>query len=220
MEKFGEYRKWHLVSKYGIPIMRNIINPRDIPDPQKSKEALGWLSRGLEEALLDFLSQASGSKFQLRAAVYEFTHKETLQALADAVERGVDVKVIRHCKGVHHPKVKRNNIIRDEHGKVVTEWIPDTTTAEATKAIENIGKPNSLERQRLTDIDMETKISFYLGFQSLEHAHTWHRDTFIERRHSSALMHNKFIILVENGIPKQVWTGSTNFTDGGIYGQR
>ncbi|KAL7488234.1 hypothetical protein ACHAW6_013829 [Cyclotella cf. meneghiniana] len=220
MQKFGEYRKWHLVSKYGIPIMRNIINPRNIPPPEKSKEALGWLSRGLEEALLEFLSQASGSKFQLRAAVYEFTHKETLQALADAVERGVDVKVIRHCKGVHHPTVKRNNIVRDEHGKVVTEWIPDTTTAEATKAIEQIGKPNSLERLRLTVTDYPNRnISFYLGFQSLEHAHTWHRDTFIERRHSSALMHNKFIILLENGIPKQVWTGSTNFTDGGIYGQ-
>ncbi|KAL3795471.1 hypothetical protein HJC23_000829 [Cyclotella cryptica] len=194
-EKFGEYRKWHLVSKYGIPIMRNIINPRDIPSPEKSKEALEWLSRGLEEALLEFLSQATGSKFQLRAAVYEFTHKETLQALADAVERGVNVKIIRHCKGVNHPKVKRKTIVHDEHGKVVTEWIPDTTTAEATKAIQQI------------------------GFESLEFAHTWHRDTFIERRHSSALMHNKFIILLENGTPTQVWTGSTNFTDGGIYGQ-
>jgi phosphatidylserine/phosphatidylglycerophosphate/cardiolipin synthase-like enzyme len=32
-------------------------------------------------------------------------------------------------------------------------------------------------------------------------------------------MHNKFIILVEDGTPTQVLTGSTNFTDGGIYGQ-
>ena len=34
----------------------------------------------------------------------------------------------------------------------------------------------------------------------------------------SAISHNKFIILLENGKPVQVWTGSTNMTDGGIFG--
>lgn len=192
---FGEYRKWHLISKYGIPLWKNIINPRDIPDPDESKEALSWLSRGMEEALLEFISQASGSKYQIRAAVYEFTHKETIQALAAAVERGVDVKIIRHCKGAHHPKVKRNSIVKDEDGKIITEWIPDSTSDEAARAIGQV------------------------GFSSLDHAKTWHRDTFIERRHSSALMHNKFIILLEDGEPTQVWTGSANFTDGAMYGQ-
>ena len=138
-EKFEEYRRFKLVSKYGVPIWRNVINPRDM-EQEKSKEALAWLSRGLEEALLDFLSQAKGSSFQIRAAVYEFTHKETLQALADAVERGVDVKIIRHCKGVFHPKVKRNDIVKDEHGNVVSEWVPDSTTDEASKAIRTVGK--------------------------------------------------------------------------------
>jgi phosphatidylserine/phosphatidylglycerophosphate/cardiolipin synthase-like enzyme len=33
-----------------------------------------------------------------------------------------------------------------------------------------------------------------------------------------AISHNKFIILLENGQPTQVWTGSTNMTDGGIFG--
>ncbi len=30
--------------------------------------------------------------------------------------------------------------------------------------------------------------------------------------------HNKFMILCENGIPKQVWTGSTNITQSGVFG--
>lgn len=34
----------------------------------------------------------------------------------------------------------------------------------------------------------------------------------------SYISHNKFIVLLENGKPKQVWTGSTNITDGGIFG--
>ena len=34
----------------------------------------------------------------------------------------------------------------------------------------------------------------------------------------SAIAHNKFIVLLEDGKPTQVWTGSTNITDGGIFG--
>jgi phosphatidylserine/phosphatidylglycerophosphate/cardiolipin synthase-like enzyme len=30
--------------------------------------------------------------------------------------------------------------------------------------------------------------------------------------------HNKFMILCENGNPKQVWTGSTNITQSGVFG--
>jgi phosphatidylserine/phosphatidylglycerophosphate/cardiolipin synthase-like enzyme len=35
----------------------------------------------------------------------------------------------------------------------------------------------------------------------------------------SYLSHNKFIVLLEDGNPTQVWTGSTNFTESGIFGQ-
>ncbi|HEY0429550.1 MAG TPA: phospholipase D-like domain-containing protein [Pyrinomonadaceae bacterium] len=39
----------------------------------------------------------------------------------------------------------------------------------------------------------------------------------------SAIMHNKFVVLLKNDgtkpVPTAVWTGSTNWTDGGIYGQ-
>ena len=91
--------------------------------------------------------------------------------------------------------MRRNDIVKDEIGTVVKDWIPDETSDEASKAIRKV------------------------GFCSLEHALVWQHDTFIERRHSSSIMHNKFIILVKNGIPVEVWTGSTNFTDGGIYGQ-
>jgi phosphatidylserine/phosphatidylglycerophosphate/cardiolipin synthase-like enzyme len=44
-------------------------------------------------------------------------------------------------------------------------------------------------------------------------------DLVIPRTRSrSAISHNKFIVLIHNGEPVEVWTGSTNFTDGGIFG--
>lgn len=38
-------------------------------------------------------------------------------------------------------------------------------------------------------------------------------------RQNTTISHNKFVILLEDGVPKQVWIGSTNFTAGGIFGQ-
>jgi hypothetical protein len=37
-------------------------------------------------------------------------------------------------------------------------------------------------------------------------------------RTSGTIMHNKFFVLVKNGDPVAVWTGSTNLTENGIYG--
>ena len=169
VDKFGEFRKYHRINHFGKSVLKPIIDPRSMP-AEKSKEARAWLSRGLEEGLLRFLSLASGSEYRLLAAVYEFTHAETLQAFALAIERGVDVKIVRH-------------------------WKNDSTTEEVTKAISE------------------------QGFKSAVDADIWHHNTFIERKHSSGLMHNKFIILMKNGKPVSVWTGSINFTDSGYYGQ-
>jgi phosphatidylserine/phosphatidylglycerophosphate/cardiolipin synthase-like enzyme len=38
-------------------------------------------------------------------------------------------------------------------------------------------------------------------------------------RTRTAIPHNKFIVKIKQGHPVQVWTGSTNFTDSGFYGQ-
>jgi phosphatidylserine/phosphatidylglycerophosphate/cardiolipin synthase-like enzyme len=35
---------------------------------------------------------------------------------------------------------------------------------------------------------------------------------------TSALQHNKFLVLSRDGVPQAVWTGSTNLTVGGVYG--
>jgi phosphatidylserine/phosphatidylglycerophosphate/cardiolipin synthase-like enzyme len=38
-------------------------------------------------------------------------------------------------------------------------------------------------------------------------------------RTDTQISHNKFMVLLKDGKPIQVWTGSTNFTPGGIFGQ-
>jgi phosphatidylserine/phosphatidylglycerophosphate/cardiolipin synthase-like enzyme len=35
----------------------------------------------------------------------------------------------------------------------------------------------------------------------------------------NGISHNKFVVLLHNHVPQAVWTGSTNWTDGAIYGQ-
>ena len=37
-------------------------------------------------------------------------------------------------------------------------------------------------------------------------------------RTRTTIAHNKFVVLLRDGVPEQVWTGSTNITEGGIFG--
>jgi phosphatidylserine/phosphatidylglycerophosphate/cardiolipin synthase-like enzyme len=125
-------------------------------------EARAWLSRGLEEAILDFIGQAKGAGWGLRASIYEFQYPPVLEAFKAAAERGADVKVVWD----------------DIDNK---EDEPRTHNAAAIKAagIEGITVP---------------------------------------RKNSKHISHNKFIVLLKDGEPQEVWTGSTNITDGGIFG--
>lgn len=46
------------------------------------------------------------------------------------------------------------------------------------------------------------------------------RDLMIRRtKNPSYISHNKFIVFLKDGKPIEVWTGSTNFTESGIFGQ-
>ncbi|PKO05823.1 MAG: hypothetical protein CVU41_10410 [Chloroflexi bacterium HGW-Chloroflexi-3] len=42
--------------------------------------------------------------------------------------------------------------------------------------------------------------------------------SFQRTQPASYISHNKFIVKLHNGVPHSVWTGGTNFTEGGIYG--
>ena len=130
---------------------------------EETAEALKWLSRGLEEALLKFIDKAQDSSYQLRAAFYEFEYLSVLEKFKIACEeKGVDVKIIYDSRG----EEEANNKAINEAGLPRNVVIP--RSAEASKRF---------------------------------------------------IAHNKFIILLKDEQPVEVWTGSTNITPKGIFGQ-
>jgi phosphatidylserine/phosphatidylglycerophosphate/cardiolipin synthase-like enzyme len=140
-------------------------DPDQLPEPQRTA-ALAWLSRGLEEALLDFQSQATDKSFGLHCAVYEFQKENLLDGLKKALDRGVDVQVVYHFRHKNSPADKTWK-------KNEAAAIKAGLSAVSTKRTQNAG----------------------------------------------VIMHNKFMVLLKDGAPIAVWTGSTNWTEGGIYGQ-
>jgi hypothetical protein len=54
--------------------------------------------------------------------------------------------------------------------------------------------------------------------ETLLRANLMHSDIRIPRTVSEGIRHNKFIVLLEDDQPIAVWTGSTNISDGGIFG--
>jgi phosphatidylserine/phosphatidylglycerophosphate/cardiolipin synthase-like enzyme len=74
----------------------------DTPDnlpPDKCAEAMIWLSRGLDEALIAFITDGASASLAIRAAVYEFTEPTVLAAFAQAHAAGADIQVVYHADG-------------------------------------------------------------------------------------------------------------------------
>ncbi len=137
-------------------------------DGDRSDPAYDWLGRGLDQAIIDFVGRAKGSRFGLRAAVYEFAYPYVLDALRAAADTGADVRIIYDRRGAPGKRGGRHRV-----------W--ESSEAAIRKA--GIG------------------------------------DLVIPRKTNNAIAHNKFIVLTEDGAPTAVWTGSTNITWGGIFGQ-
>ncbi len=138
------------------------------PDDVPNREAYKWLSRGLEEALLEFINKAKDQEYGLRASVYEFNYLPVLQAFRDAAANGAKVEIIYHAR-------------KPDFGRLSQEAITES------------------------------------------HLNQIHSVRLIPRQKDpSYISHNKFIILLEENPPDTpigVWTGSTNLTRSGIFGQ-
>ncbi len=67
--------------------------PSNPNDPHHRETA--WLSRGLLEACLRYINETPAGD-GLRVAAYEFTYRPILEALKNALERGVNVRIVYH----------------------------------------------------------------------------------------------------------------------------
>jgi phosphatidylserine/phosphatidylglycerophosphate/cardiolipin synthase-like enzyme len=148
-------------------------------DPQKltgneRTRAYTWLSRGLFEAMRDFIRRAKNKDFGLRAAVYEFSHEPIIAEFRDAKKKCSNVQIIYDAR------------IRKTKGK------PDKQQSQRVAMTRSLLKKYGLLGKTVTKA---RKVS------------------------PNAIAHNKFIVLLEKNKPTAVWTGSTNFTESGIFGQ-
>ncbi|MBE0686585.1 MAG: hypothetical protein IH585_11355 [Anaerolineaceae bacterium] len=132
------------------------------PDDIPNRKAYEWLSRGLNEALEDFVRSCVPGVDSLCIAAYEFYYERFLNVIKEALDAGVDVKFVYDARQ-DNPKLK------------------------------NIATLQAL------GLDLPG-----VSFQRTQP--------------KSYISHNKFIVKLHNGTPQSVWTGGTNFTEGGIYG--
>jgi phosphatidylserine/phosphatidylglycerophosphate/cardiolipin synthase-like enzyme len=150
-------------------------SPDRQPTAAKKQEALDWLSRELDDALLRFIDAVPAGD-TLLGCFYEFRWRPAADALKAAIDRGVTLKLIVDAKvnestdsdGVFHASFPRTENL----ATIGAAGIPPA----AVKLRE--AKPNDIQ-------------------------------------------HNKFMVRLEGAaaVPKEVWTGSTNLSDGGLYGQ-
>jgi phosphatidylserine/phosphatidylglycerophosphate/cardiolipin synthase-like enzyme len=167
------------------------LSPNQMP-PDQQKAAYAWLSNGLEQAILDFLAQAKDGTYALHAAVYEFQWDSLLQGLKAAKEGGAkEVTVVYHHRTPPQPARNSKKANATDSPETGSDSEDDTGTAAANDA--------AIARNGLSAAGV----------------------TCIQRKANpqGAIMHNKFVVLLQNGKPQAVWTGSTNWTDGGLYGQ-
>ena len=136
----------------------------------KRAEALEWLSRSLDEALLKFIGNARKGD-ALLCCFYEFRYRPVADALREALSRGVDVRLIVDAK--ENASGDKKSFPRDDN----------------LELLKKARLPQRIVTQR-------------------------------EAR-PAAIQHNKFMVLLKGKArtPSEVWTGSTNISEGGIHGQ-
>lgn len=96
----------------------------DSNDPD-SKE-MKWLSRGLFEALTNFISLAKNEKFGLRAALYEFHYLPVAISFAKSIEAGADVKIVYDAESTY--KEENLKTIENAGLDVTNSTIPRTVS--------------------------------------------------------------------------------------------
>lgn len=205
----------------------------NVQEEQLPAEAKEWLSRGLEEALISFIGRATDKSYSLHLCVYEFQKDLFLEALAQASARGVELEIIydsiqtfttRKDKGAEgeegtreESKGEANDSAKDNNGednkapqdnKRHKEPTPEFLAAQATYPNKVIDPEDNLPKEAGPRKENDKAIEKH-GLRKYCH----------KRKGINSISHNKFVVLCQNDKPIAVWTGSTNFTDGAVYGQ-
>lgn len=100
-------------ARHDIYFNRGVIGSqayaREFPDTDPNPDQPGsapmkWLSRGLYEALTNFISRAQNEHYALRCAFYEFHYLPVAILLRKAVDAGADVKIVYDAESSYKEK--------------------------------------------------------------------------------------------------------------------
>ena len=131
-------------------------DPAKMTDPGMYLRALNWLSRELDDALINFIKQAQPGD-TLLGCFYEFHYQPVVQAFKDALDRGVKVQLIIDAKvnestdkkGNFHesfPRVKNLEALKNvgisikKADKIVIQRVAKTNDIQHNKFIVYISK--------------------------------------------------------------------------------
>jgi phosphatidylserine/phosphatidylglycerophosphate/cardiolipin synthase-like enzyme len=149
------------------------LKPDELPT-DKGKEAIQWLTRELDDAILKFIKSAKEGD-SLHGCFYEFRYLPVAQAFKEAIDRGVDVRLIVDGKVNEHT---------------------DKKTGELVESFPREDNLRTIKKARIPK-----------------------KNVTLRQAKPANIQHNKFIVLLRKGKPKEVWTGSTNISLGGFSGQ-
>jgi phosphatidylserine/phosphatidylglycerophosphate/cardiolipin synthase-like enzyme len=95
------------------------LTDEDYDDPNNKEVA--WLSRGLLEACLDYIDKTPAGD-ALRVCAYEFTYQRVLLALKNALDRGVDIKIVYHASSDNKKSIASAKLPdKSKNGQVLFE---------------------------------------------------------------------------------------------------
>jgi phosphatidylserine/phosphatidylglycerophosphate/cardiolipin synthase-like enzyme len=176
-------------------------------DPGGNQAALDWLSRGAKEAILGFLA-AAGPGDALHAVIYEFQKEELLQGLVDAKARGVEVKAVYHARQKGAPQHAADH---QERKSVAAAAGGTDKTAPAGAADDDDEDGGSSDHTRDKNVAAIKAVGLDTALGADLHPRA--------ANPQGAIMHDKYVVRLRSGVPEAVLTGSTNWTDGALYGQ-
>lgn len=135
--------------------------------PEKKEEALQWLTRELDDAILKFIRQAKKND-TLLCCFYEFRYRPVADELKAALDRGVDVRIILDAKV---------NESTDKDGKF-HESFPREDNLEMVKAVK-IPKDNVIRREAKPNDISHNKFMVWLKGSQQKPAAVWTGSTNI-----------------------------------------
>lgn len=181
---------------YGEPVSVNIATERE-----NQGEHAVYFNRGVAG------SQAYAARFQNKPP-----DKIPGRKAYKWLSRGLKEAMLRFIKRARSNRYGLRMAVYEFNYIPVLEALKAASQNGAdVKIIYDARKPKNYDpKKQLRPVTASDKAIEELGIRNLMLRRT---------KNSSYISHNKFIVLLKDGRPIEVWTGSTNFTEGGIFGQ-